>query len=123
MKTTYSDSIYQTWKQSKMATDEAIQAAFAEISARHNHKYQSGFYIARNRKNYEERYAEAAWSGWAFTISTVSSHWTAEEAIIFMKQLQEATECVSELNIFIKSLDYQLKREFQKEMELLEAKN
>lgn len=117
MKSKYSEALFQTWKQSEMATNEDIQAAFKEIASRYNHKYQKGFYITRNRKNYEEKYAEAIWSGWEFSISTVSSSWTAEEATIFMKQLKEATECVSELNIFIKSLDYKLKRQFEKEME------
>lgn len=116
MKSKYSEAMYQTWKQAEMATNEEIQAAFAEIASRYNHKYQKGFYIARNRKNYEQKYAEAIWQGWGFAISTVSSSWTAEEATIFMKQLKEATELVSELNIFISSLDYKLKKDFESEM-------
>ena len=48
------------------------------------------------------------------TVSTVSSHWTVEQATVMLKQMQEATQMAAEINLFLKDLDHQYKEDFER---------
>lgn len=122
MKSKYTNAMFETWKRSAIMKDSKIQEVLSEIASEYGYRIETGFgmNVSRIISRRTERYAELTWSGWEFQISTVSSHWNAEEAILFMKQLQKATEAAAELNTFLKSLDYNLRHEFEKEMEELE---
>jgi hypothetical protein len=116
------EAMYQTWKRAKLQEDKGIMEQLNEMVKPYDYTIESGFgfYIRKAQKaHYEQKYAEVAWNGWEFAISTVSSHWDVSEATTFMKQLRESTEIVAELNTFIKKLDYAWKKEFEKEMKQL----
>lgn len=111
--------LFRSWKEAKIQKDETIMEQMNLIAKPYGYSIEEGFgiYIKKERKNhYEQKYAEVAYSGFEFSISTVSSHWDVSEATIFMKQLKEATECAAELNTYLASLERPLKKEFEKEM-------
>lgn len=118
----YTEAMFRTWKRSEILKNDQIQESLSQIAKEYGYRIEDGFgmHVSRIVTRRGALYAELSWSGWEFQISTVSSHWNAEEAIIFIKQLQNATEAASELNTFLKSLDYSLKREFEAELEKMQ---
>jgi hypothetical protein len=115
--------LYGSWKKSKISQDEKIKNELNLIAKPYGYIISDSFGLHVQKLEMDIRrpkYAEVSYTGWeSFQISTVSSHWDISEATIYIKQLKEATECAAELNNYIKAIDYDLKREYQKEMEKL----
>jgi hypothetical protein len=114
------NGLFETWKRAKIQKDDTILGNLNLISEQYGYIIADGYglHVGRKKKAYfEERYAEVRYNGFSsFQVSTVSSTWTVSEATIMMKQLKEATECAAELNIYLESLNRQLKNDFDQEM-------
>jgi hypothetical protein len=114
------EAMFKTWKQAKIVKDETIRGTLNIIAEPYGYIIEEGFGLHIQKKRgaiHLPKYAEVSYTGFGgFQISTVSSHWDVSEATIFMKQLKEATECAAELNTYLGSLDYQMKKDFKAEL-------
>jgi len=106
-------SLYSSYKEEKISEDVNVLKQLQEIVGT-GYEVTTGIIRGLSIRSEKRRmFARVELVGIEATISTVSSHWSVEQATVMMKELQEATQMAAEINLFLKELDYQYKKDFE----------
>jgi len=106
-------SLYSSYKKEKISGDVNVLKQLQEIVGTGYKITTSWGLDVRSLKG--RRFASVEIVNMEATVSTVSSHWTVEQATVMLKQMREATQMAAEINLFLKDLDYQYKEDFERE--------